>query len=52
MEGETVRAKWCILAVVVRGKNKKKKERKIVGKKVEKEKISCLAKNRHAFEKR
>lgn len=33
MEGETVRAKWCILAVVVRGKNKKKKERKIVGKK-------------------
>ena len=34
MEGETVRAKWCILAVVVRGKNKKKKkERKLLGKK-------------------
>ena len=30
----------------------KKKRRRQVRKKVEKEKISCLAKNRHAFEKR
>ena len=29
-----------------------RKKRKQVRKKVEKEKISCLAKNRHAFEKR
>ena len=33
-------------------KRTKRKRRKQVRKKVEKEKISCLAKNRHAFEKR
>ena len=32
--------------------NEIREERKQVRKKVEKEKISCLAKNRHAFEKR
>jgi len=33
VEGEMVYAKWCILAVVVIGENKKKKkDKKIVGK--------------------
>ena len=36
----------------VKKKRANKEKRKQVRKKVEKEKISCLAKNRHAFEKR
>ena len=35
-----------------RANKKNKGKRKQVRKKVEKEKLSCLAKNRHAFEKR
>ena len=35
-----------------RQKREHKEKRKQVRKRVEKEKISCLAKNRHAFEKR